>query len=207
MYFDVAQHNIEPPVNSTFFRDPVCLDYLRVSRDFGSERTCGLTSPTEGLEPNRILLEFRSNRRNRFPGFKLRVVCFNPIQQDGAGCRATGPPRGGRSAEPDIPATPPHNVRPIRNIGYRFFQKPIPKGAIVLFNKREVTVTINGKMFLWITDINDFNSFNEFDGVNSFGVYDKPQKFRGFGESQRFTLAITALSCLLRRADYHSRLC
>ena len=117
MYLDVAQHNIEPAVNSTFFRNPVCLDYLRVSRDFGSERTCGASSPMEGLEPNRVLLEFRSNRGGRFPGFKLRVVCFNPIQQDGAGCRLTGP-RGRRSAEQttnDIPATPPHNVRPIRN--------------------------------------------------------------------------------------------
>ena len=185
MYLDVAQHNIEPAVNSTFFRNPVCLDYLRVSRDFGSERTCGASSPMEGLEPNRVLLEFRSNRGGRFPGFKLRVVCFNPIQQDGAGCRLTGP-RGRRSAEQttnDIPATPPHNVRPIRYAGRRFFQKPIPKGAVVLYNRREVTVMVNGNMLLWVTEINDFNTFNEFDGVTSFGVYDKPQKFRGFGET------------------------
>jgi len=42
---------------------PVCLDYLVSYRDFGSQTSCGYRNPGNDLEPNRLLLEFRSNQR------------------------------------------------------------------------------------------------------------------------------------------------
>ena len=87
MYYDIPQHNLESPVVSPFFTNPLCLDFLRISRDFGDEVTCGPNAPpTNDLEPSRIIVQFRSNKRVRRPGFRMRVVCFDPIAQDTDGC-------------------------------------------------------------------------------------------------------------------------
>lgn len=190
MYLDVAEHEIETPARSPFFRNPICLDYLRISRDFGDQLTCGSVSPLEGLEPNRLLVEFRSNRGIRFPGFKLRIVCFNPIQQDGAGCTVTSGTGtvGRRSVQqssdgPTIPLlnrAPRHNRAP--RSSKRFIQKTIPKGAWVIYTHREVTVKVNDIMILWVDNIMQFTTFNEFDGVETFNVNDGPKEFRGFGK-------------------------
>ena len=45
------------------FQNPVCVDYLKMFRDFGTETTCGFRSPYAELEPNRLFAEFRSNQR------------------------------------------------------------------------------------------------------------------------------------------------
>lgn len=60
---DIVEHNIEPEYDSTIFNEPVCVDYLYSFRDFGLAATCGAISPETDLEPNRILMEFRSNQR------------------------------------------------------------------------------------------------------------------------------------------------
>ena len=39
------------------------MDYLRSFRDFGSQVSCGYVVPGNDLEPNRMLLEFRSNQK------------------------------------------------------------------------------------------------------------------------------------------------
>lgn len=187
MYLDVAEHDIEPAVSSPFFRNPVCLDYLLVSRDFGEERTCGRMPPTMGLEPNRLLFEFRSNRRVRFPGFRLRVVCFNPIQQDGSGCTLMGP-RGRR----DVPSkareriVPREASRMPREARTRFVQEDIPRDAEVLYSQREVTVkAANHSVLLWFPHVNNFTTYNDFDRVTVYGPEDRSLSFRGFGESKK----------------------
>ena len=88
MYYDVPEHSLEESVVSPFFSDPLCLDFLRLSRDFGEEVSCGTDIPRSDTEPSRILVEFRSNRETRSPGFRMRVVCFNPKSQDAEGCTA-----------------------------------------------------------------------------------------------------------------------
>lgn len=182
MYLDVVEHDIEPPVVSPFFRGPVCLDYLRISRDFGNERTCGRVFPTEGLEPSRLVVEFRSNRRGRYPGFRLRIVCFNPIQQDSQGCTLLGSnTRLRRNALPKVS----HIFRKATAQSYipqRFVQKPIPSDALVLYGRDEVTVTANQSTLLWFPNVNTFQTYNDFDGVNSFSNEKKTLNFRGFGE-------------------------
>ena len=89
MYFDFPEHDIEEAVSSPFFIDPVCLDYLKISRDFGDIFSCGTDVPEGDLEPSRLLVEFRSNRRGRFPGFRMRAICFDPTTQNGIGCTTT----------------------------------------------------------------------------------------------------------------------
>ena len=86
MYFDFPEHDIQQAVNSPYFVNPVCLDYLKVSRDFGNFISCGTEPPEGDLEPSRLLVEFRSNRSVRRPGFRMRVICFDPLTQDGQGC-------------------------------------------------------------------------------------------------------------------------
>ena len=183
MYLDVVEHNIEPPVSSPFFRRPVCLDYLRISRDFGDELTCGRVFPAEGLEPNRVLIEFRCNRRGRYPGFRLRIVCFNPIQQDNEGCTLVG-------STTRVRRNAPSRVHPILRRAFtnyyvlqRFVQKEIPRDALVLFGGDEVTVTANKSVLLWFPNINTFNTYNDFDGVSTFSNEKKTLNFRGFGKS------------------------
>ena len=88
------------------------MDYLKLYRDSGVERSCGFVDSYADLEPNNLRIEFRSNNKYvqlkfnstsenkvlyyapfvffngslRFPGFKLRIVCFNPDLQDTQGC-------------------------------------------------------------------------------------------------------------------------
>ena len=100
MYFDFPEHNIEQAVTSPFFINPVCIDYLKVSRDFGDFFSCGTNTPEEDLEPSRLLVEFRSNRRRRRPGFRMRAICFDPTTQDGFGC-TTQPSTTKREAKED----------------------------------------------------------------------------------------------------------
>ena len=86
MYFDFPEHDIQQAVSSPYFVNPVCVDYLRVSRDFGNFISCGTEAPEGDLEPSRLLVEFRSNRSVRRPGFRMRAICFDPLTQDGQGC-------------------------------------------------------------------------------------------------------------------------
>ncbi len=86
MYFDFPEHDIEEAVSSPFFIDPVCIDYLKISRDFADFITCGANAPEGDLEPSKLLIEFRSNGRKRSPGFRMRAICFDPSTQDGVGC-------------------------------------------------------------------------------------------------------------------------
>lgn len=86
MYYDIPEHRLEDPVVSPFFNEPLCLDYLRLSRDYGDEVTCGTSPPQNDLEPSRLLVGFRSNKSRRRPGFRMRVVCFNPKTQNTQGC-------------------------------------------------------------------------------------------------------------------------
>ena len=39
------------------------MDYMKSFRDFGTQTTCGTLDPYADLEPNRMFMEFRSNRR------------------------------------------------------------------------------------------------------------------------------------------------
>ena len=89
MYFDFPEHNIEEAVSSPFFIDPICIDYLKVSRDFDDFITCGTDAPEGDLEPSRLLIEFRSNLGKRSPGFRMRAICFDPTTQNGVGCTTT----------------------------------------------------------------------------------------------------------------------
>ena len=41
----------------------MCVDFLKSQRDFGTQTQCGARDPYADLEPNRMLLEFRSNQR------------------------------------------------------------------------------------------------------------------------------------------------
>lgn len=86
MYFDFPEHELEEPVTSPFFVDPVCIDYLKISRDFADFFSCGTDTPEGDVEPSRLLVEFRSNRSVRRPGFRMRAVCFDPSTQDVQGC-------------------------------------------------------------------------------------------------------------------------
>lgn len=88
MYYDIPEHSLEESVVSPFFSNSLCLDFLQMSRDFGDEVSCGTNIPRSDIEPSRILVEFRSNRVVRKPGFRMRVVCFNPKIQDAQGCTA-----------------------------------------------------------------------------------------------------------------------
>lgn len=90
MYYDVPEHSLEESVVSPFFSDSLCVDFLRLSRDFGEEVTCGPTTPKSDLEPSRIQVEFRSNKSMRRPGFRMRVICFNPKTQNAQGCTVSG---------------------------------------------------------------------------------------------------------------------
>ena len=93
MYYDIPEHQLQDPVVSPFFRDPICLDYLRISRDFGNQFTCGTLTPQGDLEPSRLLVEFRSNKSIRRPGFRMHVVCFDPKSQNVDGCTTTNSKR------------------------------------------------------------------------------------------------------------------
>ncbi|XP_064390071.1 uncharacterized protein LOC135337982 [Halichondria panicea] len=89
LYLDVTEHNIEPKQQSSLFRREVCADYLELIRDFGRENSCGFRNPYTEVEPHRIRMEFRSNTKLRFPGFRMRIACFNPELQDLEGCSPT----------------------------------------------------------------------------------------------------------------------
>lgn len=89
MYYDLPEHALEEPATSPFFINPVCLDFLKLSRDFGDQTSCGSSIPQGDLEPSRLLVEFRSNKSRRRPGFRMRVVCFSPQEQDSVGCTTT----------------------------------------------------------------------------------------------------------------------
>ena len=39
----------------------VCVDYLKLYRDSGVERSCGFVDSYADLEPNNLRIEFRSN--------------------------------------------------------------------------------------------------------------------------------------------------
>ena len=52
----------EVPFYYTLQRN-VCVDYLTSYRDFGSQVSCGYVVPGNDLEPNRMLMEFRSNQK------------------------------------------------------------------------------------------------------------------------------------------------
>lgn len=97
MYFDFPEHDLEAPVTSPFFVNPVCIDYLKISRDFADFFSCGTDTPEGDVEPSRLLVEFRSNRSVRRPGFRMRAVCFDPTTQDAEGCTTnTSPPGTGK---------------------------------------------------------------------------------------------------------------
>ena len=89
MYYDLPEHTIEESASSPFFVDPVCLDFLKLSRDFGDQVSCGINTPEGDLEPSRLLVEFRSNKSQRRPGFRMRIVCFDPKEQNSSGCTTT----------------------------------------------------------------------------------------------------------------------
>lgn len=61
LYFDITQHSIEPKISSSFFSKQVCVDYLKLYRGFGTQVTCGFQQPVSDMEPNELLVEFRSN--------------------------------------------------------------------------------------------------------------------------------------------------
>lgn len=63
LYFDIPEHIIEPKIYSSLFAKPVCVDYLKLYRDFGTQVTCGFLEPVGDMEPNELLVEFRSNTK------------------------------------------------------------------------------------------------------------------------------------------------
>ena len=42
----------------------MCVDFLKTFREFGTQTTCDTLNPYTDLEPNRMFMEFRSNRRS-----------------------------------------------------------------------------------------------------------------------------------------------
>ena len=63
LYFDIPEHSLEPMIDSSIFAKPVCVDYLKLYRDFGTQVTCGFKEPVGDMEPNQLLVEFRSNSK------------------------------------------------------------------------------------------------------------------------------------------------
>ena len=107
MYLDIVEHDLEPPANSPYFVNPVCLDFLRLTRDFNDQVFCGTMPPMDDLEPSKLLVEFRSNLQGRYPGFRIHVVCYDPVVQNTTGCTVSGgsPPSISPSVSPTVSST------------------------------------------------------------------------------------------------------
>ena len=63
--------------------------------------------PMDDLEPSKLLVEFRSNLQGRYPGFRIRVVCYDPVVQNTTGCTVSGesPPSVSQTVSPTVSPT------------------------------------------------------------------------------------------------------
>ncbi|XP_019850683.1 PREDICTED: uncharacterized protein LOC109581220 [Amphimedon queenslandica] len=189
MYYDVPEHSLEASVVSPFFSNSLCLDFLRMSRDFGEDVSCGNDIPRSDIEPSRILVEFRSNRVMRRPGFRMRVVCFNPKLQDAQGCTA----RGRRSSELHKIKMKQKAARILRSLVNqphkklqvspdRLIQNDIPRDATVVYSRETIFVFRKKSVLFVYRKVKSLHTYNEFDGVTSFYKAEKKTEiFRGFG--------------------------
>lgn len=200
MYMDVVEHDLEPAVRSPFFRDPICLDFLRLSRDFGDEVTCGRRAPMNNLEPSNLLIEFRTNRGVRAPGFRLRIVCFDPIQQDGVGCTVVPDDNSRRKRAKTVHNIVPPQPSPHDNIT----RVTIPVVTSVTFKRGLLKVSVHGENKTRTFNVRTLIVYQEqAPRFQKFGLSYKKVKFEAFGEwSCLISFMVYNFLCLLREPDY-----
>ncbi|KAL5457758.1 hypothetical protein EMCRGX_G035050 [Ephydatia muelleri] len=183
LYFDIPEHSLEPMIDSSIFAKPVCVDYLKLYRDFGTQVTCGFKEPIGDMEPNQLLVEFRSNSKLRFPGFSMRLVCFDPDLQGEGGCATSGSSSRSKRAtiSSEINQLETNSVPGEAKNTDTALQKTIPSYADLRFQSGTLQILDNKGGAQTFNGIEYIVTYNEIKGVSFVSASNALVMLRGFG--------------------------